>query len=412
MSVTITVHRGTQQIGGSCIEIKSSTGQRLILDVGRPLDAGREAVNLLPVSLDKSELATVIISHSHQDHWGLINELPASWRIFASEGTATLIRITSQFMRTKLRDDLETWSRNCKNFTVEPFLIRPILTDHSAFDAQMLLIEIEGRRILYSGDFRKHGRKSSLVDALIRNPPPNIDVLIIEGTNLGSDKPVVHEWELEESFVSLFKTTTGRVFVSWSAQNIDRTVTLYRAAKRTGRTLAIDLYTADVLDRISAGTRLPRAGFPNLEVVITRAMAAFYKKSGRDEFIQRMLPNAISAKKLVEGRHVIMLRRSLMNDFKRAGVCPTPNDSYNFSMWKGYISENDFSAPLKWCEDGGARIEYLHTSGHASEADLRALARAVAAKHVIPVHGSTWDENSSGFDSLVRLADGEEMVLQ
>ena len=88
-------------------------------------------------------------------------------------------------------------------------------------------------------------------------------MLVTEGTILGSDKPVKTEDELECDFVDFFKRTKGRVFVAWSAQNIDRTVILYRAAKRTGRTLVIDLYTADVLDRICAGTRVPRAGFPN-----------------------------------------------------------------------------------------------------------------------------------------------------
>ena len=101
------------------------------------------------------------------------------------------------------------------------------------------------------------------------HPPADIDVLLTEGTNLGSDKPVKTESELEDDFVGFFERTRGCVLVAWSGQNIDRTVTLYRAAKRTGRTLAIDLYTADVLDRISEGTRLPRAGWPNLKVIVT-----------------------------------------------------------------------------------------------------------------------------------------------
>jgi len=74
------------------------------------------------------------------------------------------------------------------------------------------------------------------------SPPADVDVLISESTNLGSDKPVTTDAELETDFVELFDRTKGRVFVSWSGQNIDRTATLYRAAKRTGRTLVINLY--------------------------------------------------------------------------------------------------------------------------------------------------------------------------
>jgi transposase InsO family protein len=56
-------------------------------------------------------------------------------------------------------------------FRLGKFEITPFLTDHSAFDAYMLLVEAGGRRILYSGDFRIHGRKSALVDRLMANPP-------------------------------------------------------------------------------------------------------------------------------------------------------------------------------------------------------------------------------------------------
>ncbi len=38
-SVHLTVHRATHEIGGNCIEINAADGHRIILDVGRPLDA-------------------------------------------------------------------------------------------------------------------------------------------------------------------------------------------------------------------------------------------------------------------------------------------------------------------------------------------------------------------------------------
>jgi ribonuclease J len=41
--VSLTVHLATNQIGGNCIEIAASGG-RIILDVGRPLDAPDDAV--------------------------------------------------------------------------------------------------------------------------------------------------------------------------------------------------------------------------------------------------------------------------------------------------------------------------------------------------------------------------------
>ena len=31
------IHRGSKQIGGSCIEIRADTGERILLDMGMPL---------------------------------------------------------------------------------------------------------------------------------------------------------------------------------------------------------------------------------------------------------------------------------------------------------------------------------------------------------------------------------------
>ena len=94
-----------------------------------------------------------------------------------------------------IRQPFVTWTSG-QQFRVGPFSVTPFLTDHSAFDAYMLLIEVEGRRILYSGDFRAHGRKATLVRRMMADPPRDLDVLLLEGTNLGSDKLCVSEKSL------------------------------------------------------------------------------------------------------------------------------------------------------------------------------------------------------------------------
>ena len=406
----MTVHRGTQQIGGSCIEIAHPQGDRITLDAGRPLDAPEGTTGLLPASLDLTKPATVLISHPHQDHHGLVEELPANWPIRTGSGAARLIEITGEITRRPFIRRLETWTSRSGSFAIGPFTVTPFLTDHSAFDAYMLLIDGAGRRVLYTGDFRRHGRKSVLVDRLIASPPRDIDVLLTEGTNLGTDKPVRTERELEQEFLALFRRTAGRVFVSWSGQNIDRTVTLYRAAKRAGRTLVLDLYTADVLDRVSAGTALPRAGFPNLKIVVTTGLAANYRGQGREDFVARMARHGVSAKR-VPRNSIVMLRRALIRDYVRAGLVPTTDDAFNFSMWRGYLNDPYASEPLEWCRSAGAEISYIHTSGHASPADLRAFANALRPKVVVPVHGVKWDEGSHGFGVVRRLADAETMAV-
>src|ERR1700730_9897879 len=145
LTLTLTVHRGTQQIGGSCIEIAHPQGDRPILDAGRPLDAPEGATGLLPASLDRSRPATVLISHPHQDHWGLVEELPSSWPIWTGSGSAKLIAVTGDVMRRPLTRTFEKWDSRSGPFAIGPFTVTPILTDHSAFDAYMLLVEAAGK---------------------------------------------------------------------------------------------------------------------------------------------------------------------------------------------------------------------------------------------------------------------------
>ncbi|WP_207303058.1 MBL fold metallo-hydrolase [Paracoccus sediminis] len=407
--MSVTVHRGSAEIGGSCIEIRSASGQRLILDAGRPLDAPPGATGLLPKSLDLTGDATVLICHPHQDHWGLINELPARWEVMTGVASAKLIGITARFAQQPLDRELSTWSSR-RSFSRGAFQVRPYLTDHSGFDAYMLLIEVDGRRILYSGDFRNHGRKGNLVDRLIAAPPEDVDVLIIEGTNLGTNKPTESEDELEARFVDLARRTAGRVFVTWSGQNIDRTVTLYRAASKSGRTLAVDLYTAEVLDALREHLSAPYLGIDKLKVVLTRNLVAYYKRLGREDWLAKMAQVGFGAADLERDNYIAMIRRgNLHRDYLAKGVVPTAEDAYSFSMWSGYLK--DQTEMLDWFRSAGSTIKHIHTSGHASPATLRAFAAAISAKAVIPVHGSNWNTEQDGFGSIIRLGDAETFTI-
>lgn len=408
----LTVHRSTQEIGGNCIEIATDDG-RVILDIGRPLDAPKDATGLLPETLDLSRpMDGILVSHPHQDHYGLLPEAPADWPVYCGEPTGRLIELTSGIFGKPIQRDFRHW-KSGQDLQVGPFRVRPYLTDHSAFDAHMLLLEAAGKRILYSGDFRAHGRKSKLVERLMASPPDDIDVLLMEGTNLGGDKPCVTEDALEDEFEALFRETAGRVFVTWSAQNVDRTVTLYRACKKTGRTLVVDLYTAEVLEKLGAFAKLPQPGWPNLKVVITSNFARLYLGKGEGEFVDRMAKHGISARALAEtpGKWVVMTRGSLIDSYRKAGVVPASTDAWSWSMWRGYLPTSDGQKAQAWFDEGGARAAHIHTSGHASTADLKAFAMSTKARTLVPIHGLAWDGDVTGFPQIRRLADGEAMVV-
>jgi ribonuclease J len=94
--------------------------------------------------------------------------------------------------------------------------------------------------------------------------------MLMEGSSLGrlaNDLRFPSEDELEQVFVDRFSQTGGIALVACSAQNIDRVVTIYRAAKRSGRTLLVDAYAAEVLAATGHATiPKPERGWSNIAV--------------------------------------------------------------------------------------------------------------------------------------------------
>jgi ribonuclease J len=418
MMPTLTVHRATSEIGGNCIEV-AFDGHRILLDAGSRLSEESEVDrNALPPSLDAGlPTDALILSHPHQDHYGLLRALPKEWPVWSGRCAEKLIRMTAALRGDRILQEFCGYE-HAKPFEAGPFKITPYLTDHSAFDSYMLLVDCAGKRILYSGDFRRTGRKAELVSRLMARPPENIDVLLLEGTTLGRTEAFPTESELEEEFVNLFGNVSGRVFVTWSAQNIDRTVTIYRACKRAGRTLVLDLYTIDVLERLSAQyDTLPQLGLPFVKAVVTQSMKRLYedpKRINAPEFVRRVATSgkAMGGARLGEVREaVIMLRPSLLSDFFGKGMELRSADAWLFSMWSEYLKTPEYQQVRAAFDAAGARFASLHTSGHACRNDLVEFAQSIAPRHMVPIHSFTWDQHLDGFENVTRLRDGEAFTI-
>ena len=147
----IRIHRGTREIGGTCIEIEAQ-GQRIVLDVGLPLDAPDEGhETLLPdVSgfreADDSLLA-VLISHPHQDHYGLARYLRADVPVFIGEAAHRMLTAASRYVPNGHAFSAPNYFRHRTPVDIGPFRVTPFLVDHSAFDAYALLVEADGQRV-------------------------------------------------------------------------------------------------------------------------------------------------------------------------------------------------------------------------------------------------------------------------
>ena len=291
----IRIHRGTKEIGGTCIEVEAR-GKRIALDVGLPLDAPKDEDShegLLPPVPGFRErddsLLGVLISHPHQDHYGLARHIRPEVPIHIGQDAHNIMEAASAWVPNGHAFADPRFIADRQPVEIGPFRITPYLVDHSAFDAYALLVEADGKRVFYSGDFRGHGRKAGLFDALTGNPPKDIDVLLMEGTTIGrtgTDEGFATEGDLEQAFIHAFRETKGLHFVWTSSQNIDRIVTIFRAAKQTGRVLLIDLYTAVVLEATGRDS-IPQSDWEGVKLYIPHRQRVFIKEKALFDDLER-----------------------------------------------------------------------------------------------------------------------------
>jgi ribonuclease J len=412
----VCIHRGASQIGGTCVEIEAQ-GNRLVLDVGTPLDAEDARKVELPavpgfIDADASLLG-VVLSHPHQDHYGLGARLPKGTTFLMGEAAERILAASAIFTPSGGTFSHVIHLINRKAVVLGPFTITPFLMDHSAYDSYALLVEANGKRLFYTGDLRGHGRKSSLFERLVAHPPENVDVLLMEGTTLkrqGTDEGFPTERDIENNLVKVFRSTLGMPLVWCSGQNIDRIVTVFRAAKRSNRQLILDMYTAHIL-KVIGNKNLPQAEWDGVRVFLPEFQRRRIKRKKEFELAAGYKPYRIYPEHLAAAAKdsVMLFRPSMQIDMEQAncleGACLV------YSMWDGYYDDDKNKDFRAWLEHKGVPLHRCHTSGHASVRDLRRLRNAFSSAVVVPVHTEHPDRYESAFGRVNVRSDGEWLCV-
>ena len=380
----INIIRGQNQIGGSIIEV-SSKNTKIILDVGSNLD-DKEIVVPEIEGLFKGEAKYdgVLISHYHSDHEGLATKILPEIPIYMGEKSYEIHKVTREYIKKEYLKEPKTFKPE-EEFLIGDIKITPYLCDHSAFDSHMFLLECEGKKILYTGDFHSNGRKffQSLLNKL-----PKVDALITEGTNLSNDKIGkinLTEKELEKKGIEILEGNDRPVFVLMAATNIDRIVTFYKIANATKRLFLLDTYAGQITATIGGNIPNPRTFF-NVKI--------FQTSSSKHDILENYPKNKIWKNKIAKSNFLMCVRTSMKkylesypNEFSFEGC------TLFYSMWEGYKKQENMKKFLKFMEEKGVKTISLHTSGHADEKDFDKLIKKVESKIIIPVH----TENSEWF---------------
>lgn len=409
----VRIHRGAKEIGGNCIEVEAQ-GNRIVLDVGRPLDAAGDEVVPLPdvaglTAGDDPDLLGLFISHGHQDHWGLLDQVSPNVPIYVGKGAADILREAARIY-SKAGIDIRAAGHlvHRKSMEMGPFTITPFLNDHNAFDTYSLLMEADGQRLFYSADFQGHGPKRAIFEEMLRKPPPDVDVLLMEGTNVTVDAapaPGLSEEDMRADIARTVRDTKGMVLATYSSQSIDRMCSMYSAARQTGRTLVVDLLTARMA--IATGrTTVPTPGWEQFLVYVPYFLRRQIKRDEDFDLLpdnaHRIFPEALAERR---GELLMTFRMSMARDLERADCLGGARAVW--SQWPGYLERPDSKRYRDFLAKHGIPLSIHHASGHAYLKDLKKLAEAISPDRLVPIHSFGAHRFSEHFANVEPHNDGE-----
>lgn len=390
------IHRGTHQIGGIAAEI-STASTRILIDMGDELSLDPNFVsaplNIPGVTDGNGHCDAVLFTHYHGDHTGQMLRIRPEIPIYAGALAKDIMRLSAgrggQKNEALCRriETIQAFSPG-KPFLIGDIQITPFCIDHSAADSYLFLIEADGKRVLYTGDFRLHGVRGKTMDKILDRRIGKVDAIITEGTTVSrTDGKTVTEWELQarvRNYLQQYKY----VFVLCATTNLDRIFALAHAVPR-GKYCICDDYQKTLVETVSKHWN---------------GISSFYE-----------MPKLLSFKyhppaRFAELGGLMFVRAN--SKFEAIIRQYDPAQSILlYSMWDGYRTKPGSTIPDFLALTG--TWETLHTSGHASPDDLRHVIEKADPEIVIPMHTDAPQKMQTLCQNrtVILLKDREELLL-
>lgn len=412
----LVIHKGASEVGGNCIQLISE-GKSIFLDAGVPLeeledkDKKPDLIDFSKIKAsNKSTILGILLSHAHQDHF-LSLKNAGDIPIFTGEPSYGMLKVLKDFsMDGDVPLENVATFKDGEKFNIGPFTITPILVDHSIYDAHAFYITDGDSSVLYTGDIRFHGRKKHMMEKVFdRFASP--DILLVEGTNIlekGDNAIYKDENSLEEPMTKFMNKTKGLSLVVCSSMNIDRVVTVFKAALKAKRELIIDLYTAEIL-RAVGNDKIPNTSWPNVHLYLNGYHRGIVKRNGFFDMVKGHGSGRLFEEEINKNRskYVLLYKKSNYKFLEKNNLLD--DSSMIYSIWEGYLEkEKSLNDLLDFYK---IPFKFIHISGHMYKNNLVSLVEKLKPKTIIPIHTNN-KEMFREFENAVLLDNGEEYELQ
>lgn len=375
--MNIKIYRSSEQ-RNAIIEIFTSKA-KILLDGG--INLGENEVFHLPdlqTQYDFSNTNAVFLSHYMADYITLVHGLLENVPVYAGRLTGRITAAAAKYKAIKPYDFAGFYESGVPIMAGD-IRVTPYLIDDPIFDGYLLLIEADGKKVLYTGDYRANGRKR--FEDMLKSLPEKVDALICErGVIAKEDVNLVTERNVEETAAKLIGDKNGPVFILQDLTDFERATTMFFAAKRNKRIFLEDLYLSQLA--CAAGDAMPNpTGWANVRAYLTTS----YKE---DHFRYKMfteLPR-LSKSEFGTQKYVMCIRTNMKKFMKSLFqlkgfgggliINALPEESCGSAATQEFLS---FAAGK------GLQVVTLHSSGHADAMALKALVDTVKPAKILPV---------------------------
>lgn len=328
----------------------------------------------------REDILGLFITHGHEDHLGAIAQIWPSLQcpVYGTDFSLGLVK--ERLSEYKLQDMVPLISVNHNPVvSLGDFTVEFIFIAHSIPETSALFIKTPYGNIMHATDWRFDDNKLAMVKtdfpALKRAAVAGVDIFVCDSTNVMIEEPQASEEEVRENLIRIIPQMQGGIVATCFASNIMRLESLILAARAAGRTPVLagrslntnvkiakdcgylqeyhDIHSIEEVEGLTSDKALyictgSQANYRSAMTLIANDESKYIKLSADD--------NVIFSSKIIPGNEDKIER--LQEKILAKGV--------------NLITEEDY---------------LVHTSGHASKKELKAMYELLNPKIVLPVHG-------------------------
>lgn len=400
---------GTGEIGKNCTLVETEN-DIVIVDCGIsfPHEEHYGVDIVIPdfsyILANKEKVRGVVLTHAHEDHVGALSYLITQLNLplYCSPLTEAMVRMKLEERARNVQPNIQRMTPGEK-FKLGDLVIEPVKVTHSIPETSAIAFHTPEGIILFTADFKFD---KAPVDKLLTDEKrlkelgeEGVLLLLCDSTNVDRKGWSNSESEVGPSLKKIFSESEGRVLVTQFSSNIHRMQQICDAAKATGRKVSIAGRRMEMtfnmcrrlgyinVEREDTVNIEEAVKLPNNKIVIIVTGSQGEPKAALSQMSRR----EYSRVKVRKGDTIVYSARPIPGN--EGGIWRVVNNLIR----QGANVITDYPTPI-------------HTSGHASQDEIKHMYELTKPFYVAPVHGEPRHQHTMS-NLLVEWGHAEHRVF-